>query len=140
METPQKIRHGTADWFAMVGAIMVEGALQAGLPAELNVSLVERYTDGLPLPGGMVQGLRFEIVAGKPSFRVGAYPGERADLVIAISAGAARTLNRLYSADPQYGITLAALLQSGEMRVSGDMTRLGDWLGAAHDPIVARTQ
>tara|TARA_R110002020_G_scaffold50791_1_gene143642 strand:+ start:7933 stop:8355 length:423 start_codon:yes stop_codon:yes gene_type:complete len=140
MGTPEKLRHGTADWFAMVGTIMVEGALQAGLPAELCISLVERYTDGTRLPGGMVQGLRFEIVAGKPSFRVGAYPDEHADLIIEISAAAARTLNRLYSADPQYRIALAALLQSGAMRESGDMTRLGDWLAAVHDPIVDRTQ
>jgi hypothetical protein len=140
MNTPQKIRHGTVEWFDMVGTIMVKGAQQAGLPAGLNVSLVERYTDGAALPGGMVQGLRFEIVTGKPSFRVGAYSDEQADVIVEISTAAAKTLNRLQSADPRYRVALDAFVQSGDMRVTGDITRLGDWLGAAHDPIVARTE
>lgn len=140
METPQKIRHGTVEWFDMVGTIMVKGAERAGLPADLSISLVERYTDGIALPGGMVQGLRLEIVTGKPSFRFGAYPDERADLLVEISAAAAKTLNTLQSADPRYRVALDEFVQRGEMRVAGDITRLGDWLGAAHDPIVARTK
>ncbi|MCS6759729.1 MAG: hypothetical protein MO852_12855, partial [Candidatus Devosia euplotis] len=125
MDTPQKIRHGTADWFAMVGTIMVEGALQTELPADLNVSLVERYTDGMALPGGTVQGLRFDVTAGTPSFRIGAYPDEQADLIVEISTAAAQTLNRLHSAEPRYRVTLDAFVQRGEMRVTGNITRLG---------------
>ena len=139
MTADMKLRHGTKDWFEMVGALMSEAASQAGLSPELNLSLVERYTDGVELSEGLVQGIRFDIVNGKPSFRVGAQKDERADVTIEITAAAARELNRLRSADPSYPTARDKFLGTGEMRVDGDPSQLGGWLDAVHDPIVDRT-
>lgn len=134
-----KLPHGTPAWFDMVGAVMLEAASQAGLPADCNVSLLERYTDGAEMGDGMVQGLRFDIVAGQPFFRVGALDGERAAITIALSAAASYRLNTLYSADPQFHAALADVLGSGAMTVDGDLAQLGDWFAPVHDRIVART-
>jgi hypothetical protein len=120
--------------------ILVEGVREAELPADLNISLVERYTDSVALNDGLLQGLRFDVIAGKPSFRAGAYPDEQADIIVEISAGAARTLNSLHAADPRYKLALEAFLNTGEMRVTGDIAQLGQWLAAVHDRIVDRTQ
>lgn len=123
----------------MVGTLMSKAASRSGLPPQLNLSLVEFYTDGVELSKGLVQGLRFDILGGTPSFRVGARYGERADIRIEITAAAARELNSLYSADPDYHAALDRLLSTGEMRLDGDPSQMGDWLKAVHDPIVART-
>lgn len=139
MTTNAKVDHGTVAWFDMAGRLLCEAALQAGLPTDLNVSLVERYTDGVDLSAGLVQGLRLDIIGGKPSFRVGAQPDERADVMVEVTAAAARKLNSLQSADPNYHTARDNFLRTGEMRVDGDPTRLGGWLDAVHDPIVDRT-
>lgn len=134
-----RLRQGTLAWFEMVGRLMAEAASGAGLAPDLQVSLVERYTDGVPFPGGLVQGIRFEIAAGAASFRVGAWPGEPADVTVEITAAAARALNMLHGADPDYRAARERFLGSGEMRVEGDLSRIADWLDAVHDPIVDRT-
>lgn len=139
MTTHAKLRQGTAAWFEMVGALMCQAASQSGLAPDLNVSLVELYTDGVELSEGFVQGLRFDIRNGTPTFRVGARRGERADMTIDITAAGARALNLLYGDDPQYPAVLDNLLSAGEMRVDGDPLRLGDWLKTVHAPIVDRT-
>ena len=139
MTTIEKVDQGTAAWFEMAGALLCEAASQAGLPADLNVSLVERYSDGVDLSEGLVQGLRLDIVGGRPSFRVGAQREERADIIVEITAAAARRLNGLHSAGPDYHAERNKFLGTGEMRVKGDPTRLGGWLDAVHDPIVNRT-
>lgn len=139
MTTDAKVRQGTTAWFEMVGTLMSEAASQSGLSPELNLSLVECYTDGVELSEGLVQGLRFDILGGKPSFRVGARRDERADVMIEITAAAARKLNRLHTADPTYTAALEGFLSTGEMRVEGDPSRMGGWLNAVHDPIVNRT-
>lgn len=64
MATDAKLDQGTTAWLEMAGTLMCEAAARAGLPPDLSVSLVERYTDGAELPNGLVQGLRFDIVAG----------------------------------------------------------------------------
>ncbi len=139
MTMDAKVCQGTAAWFEMVGTLMSEAASQSGLSPELNLSLVERYTDGVELSEGLVQGLRFDILGGKPSFRVGARRDDRADVMIEITAAAARKLNTLRSADPNYTAALEGFLSTGEMRVEGDPSRMGGWLNAVHDPIVNRT-
>jgi hypothetical protein len=96
--TDMKVRQGTAAWFEMAGTLMLEAASQAGLSSNLSVSFVERYIDGDELSNGLVQGLRFDIIDGRSSFRVGVRPDERADITVEITAAAARELNRLYSA------------------------------------------
>ncbi len=58
-------------WFKMVGRLMSEAASQSGLPPELSLSLVERHTYGVELSEGFVQCICFDILAGRPSFRVG---------------------------------------------------------------------
>jgi hypothetical protein len=133
------LRQGTAAWFEMVGQLMSEAVVRSGLSPDLTLSLVERYTDGVELSEGFVQGLRFDIVRGKPSFRVGARWDEKTDVTIEITAAAARALNSLRSADPQYSAACDRFLRTGEMRVVGDPSRIGRWLGAVHDPIVDRT-
>lgn len=139
MTKDARVCQGTAAWFEMVGTLMSEAASQSGLSPELNLSLVERYTDGVELSEGLVQGLRFDILGGKPSFRIGARRHERADVMIEITAAAARKLNTLRSADPNYTAALEGFLSTGEMRVEGDPSRMGGWLNAVHDPIVNRT-
>ncbi len=139
MTTHAKLRQGTTAWFEMVGTLMSEAASQSGLAPDLNVSLVERYTDGVEISECLVQGLRFDLCNGTPSFRVGVRRDERADITIEITAAAARAVNLLYDADPQYLDVLDKLLSTGEMRVDGDALRLGGWLKIVHDPIVDRT-
>jgi hypothetical protein len=134
-----KAPHGTAAWFEMVGALMCEAASQAALGPAFNVSLVERYTDGVALAGGLVQGLRFDVIGGAPSFRVGARRDEPADIAVEITAAASLELNTLYSDDPQFEAALNRFQGSGEMRVTGDLSPLGAWFGAVHDRIVDRT-
>ncbi|AMM18469.1 hypothetical protein AX768_29860 (plasmid) [Burkholderia sp. PAMC 28687] len=139
MSTDARLDQGTVAWFKMVGTLMCEAASQSGLLPELNVSLVERYTDGVELSEGLVQGLRFDIVGGRSSFRIGAQQGERADITIEITAAAARTLNNLYIADPNYSAALDRFLSINEMRIDGDPSQMGGWLGTVHDAIVDRT-
>lgn len=139
MATEPKLLQGTTAWFGMVGQLMSEAASRSGLSPELNLSLVERYSDGEELSEGLVQGIRFDIRGGVPSFRVGVRCDERAEVTIEISAAAARALNSLRSDHPTFPATRDAFLRTGEMRVDGDPSRLGDWLDAVHDPIVDRT-
>lgn len=134
-----KIRQGTTAWFHMVGQLMTRTANEAGLPTSLSVSFVERYTDGSEVAGGLVQGIRFDIADGRPSFRVGAGHDETADVVVEIAADAARRLNILRTADQAYSAALQNYLEGGEMRVTGDPSRLGSWFEAVHDAIVERT-
>jgi hypothetical protein len=80
MATDEKLPQGTLDWLEMAGTLMHEAASRADLPSDLNVSLVERYTDGAKLSDELVQGIRFDITGGQPSFRVGVLPDEQADV------------------------------------------------------------
>lgn len=74
----------------------MDAATRAGLAPDVDISLVELYTDGATLDDVLVQGLRFEIVKGKPSFRSGARRDERADVTdpvpcrSAVASGAQR--------------------------------------------------
>jgi hypothetical protein len=128
MMASQKLHPGTTAWFEMMGALMVEAATRSSPPPELNLSFVEIYTDGVEVEDGLVQGFRFDIIAGQPSFRVGARRGERGDVTIEITTAAAQRLNSLRSADPSYAAAIDQGLRTGEMRVDGDPSRLGGWL------------
>ncbi len=134
-----RLAHGSAAWFDMAGKLMCEAAARAGLPPDLHLSLVERYTDGLPVATGLVQGIRFEIRGGQPWFRVGATPDEQGDIVVELTAAASRELNSLHGADPRYQAALARLQASGAMRIQGDLARLGNWFAGVHDPVVDHT-
>jgi hypothetical protein len=134
-----RLPYGSAAWFHMVGNLMCEAAMRADLPADFDVSLVERYTDGFQFQDGLTQGLRFDIRGGKPSFRVGVLLEERADITVEVTAAASRELNSLYGADLRFQSALARLQGSGAMKIDGDLGRLGDWFGRVHDPIVERT-
>ena len=124
MTTEVKMRQGTAEWFEMVGTIMSEAASRAGLSPKLNVSFVETCTDGIELSEGLVQGLRFHIIAGKPSFRVGARRDEHADATITVTSAAARKLNLLYSTDPNFEAAFDHFASTGEIRIDGDLSRM----------------
>jgi hypothetical protein len=134
-----KLHLGTMDWFKMVGTLMCEHASLARLPEEMNVSLVERYVDRAELADGLFQGIRFDLIAGKPWFRAGVFAGERGDVTIEVTLVASRRLNTLRSTDPNYLAAIVCLQAAGHMRVDGDLSRIGDWLKAVHDPIVDRT-
>jgi len=134
-----RLPHGSGAWFHMVGALICEKAMLAKLPSGLDLGLVERYTDGAALAPGLVQGIRFDIKDGKPSYRIGALPDERADITVEVTAAASRELNSLYSADPRYQAALDRLQGTGALRVEGDLARLGDWFAGVHDPIVDNT-
>lgn len=139
MDAQESLAHGSAAWFAMVGALMCEAARDAALPPGVNASLVERFIGGAVMPGGMVAGLRFDIVEGRPAFRTGVEPEETGDVTIEVTAAASRTLNTLYSSDPRFAAAFAHLRDAGELRIAGDLGRLGAWFDAVHDRIVART-
>lgn len=133
------LTQGTAEWFEMVGSLMIDAARRSGLPQGLTVSLVERYTDGAVLADGSVQGIRFDIVNGMPSFRHGVGRDERGDITIEITSSLARKLNLLKTADPEFKALLQSAVSSGDLKVDGDPSRLGSWLSEVHDPIVERT-
>lgn len=135
-----KILHGTTAWFEMVGALMKDAASRAALPADFNIGLVERYTDGVDLGGGLVQGMRFEIVRGEPSFRLGAEPNEQANITVEVTMAGSRQLNTLYGDDPRFSAALAHLQGTGQLKIDGDLARLGEWFSAVHDQIVHRTR
>lgn len=139
MTAQAKVPQGTPVWFEMVGMLMSEFATNARLPHDLAVSLVERYTDGTEIGDGRVQGIRFDIVDGRPLFRIGAASDERADVTVEVTAAVARELNALHSDDPAYAAARERAIATGAMRVDGDPSRLGGWLDAVHDPIVDRT-
>ncbi|MBB6122782.1 hypothetical protein [Sphingobium subterraneum] len=134
-----KIRQGTEEWFYMAGSVIVQAIEDAGVSPSENFSLVERYTDGTVMSNGLVQGIRIEIIDGRPSFRVGAQENESADVTVEVTAAAARKLNALHNSSPDYEAVRTAFLNTGEMRVTGDVAKIGSWLDAAHDPIVDRT-
>jgi len=134
-----RLSHGSVAWWEMVGQLMCDAATRAALPADVNLSLVERCTDGISLPGALLPGLRFELVGGQPTFRVGVRHDERGDIDIAVTAAASRELNTLYGADPHFQAALARLQHSGALTIRGDLARLGEWFGAVHDQIVDRT-
>lgn len=140
MDPDDKLEHGTQAWFDMVGAAMVEAARAARLAPDFDCSLVERYVDGTEVAPGLVQGLRFDIVGGRPAYRRGAGPDERGDVTIAVTAAASRRLNTMAGADPAFPALFAELRASGELVLDGDLARLGAWFGAVHDRIVARTR
>lgn len=134
-----KVRHGTTAWFDMVGTVLMDAATRAELPSDHNVSLVERYTDGDKLGTGLVQGLRFEIIGGEPSFRNGAGRDERGDITVDVTKAASYVLNTLRGDDPEFHAALAALQADGQMKIDGDLSRLGSWFGVVHDRIVEQT-
>jgi hypothetical protein len=134
-----KIPHGTPAWFDMVGTFMMDAAAQAKLTPDVNISLVEHYIDGAKLDKGLIQGLRFEIIGGRPSFRPGARDGEQGDITIKVSLAASHTLNTLYGDDPRFLAAFASLLADGEFELVGDLARLGPWFSNVHDKIVDRT-
>jgi hypothetical protein len=131
--------HGTAQWFEMVGKVLVDAAMQAGLPPECNVRLVERYIDGIELSPGRVQGLRFDIINGKPTFQLGAGRDERGDITVEVTKAASYTLNTLRSDDPRFHAVFINLQSASELKIDGDLSQLGSWFSAVHDRIVDRT-
>jgi hypothetical protein len=131
--------HGTTAWFNMVGTLLENAAWEATLPPNFNFCFLERFIDGIELNPGLVQGLRFDIIGGRPSFRTGVQKVERGDLTVEITTSGSHVLNRLYDADPRYKLTIAALKKKGELIVDGDFLQLGRWFHGVHDEIVDRT-
>jgi len=134
-----RIPLGTTAWFDMVGAVMVDAARRAALPADFNISLLERYTDGVDTGAGLAAGLRFDVVNGTPSFRTGVGRDEQADIMMDVTLAASRELNTLPGADPRFTAALARLQSSGQLKIHGDLGGLGHWFAAVHDRIVDRT-
>lgn len=139
MEAGEKLAHGSAAWFAMVGELMCEAARDAALPSGFDASLVERFIGGAALPGRQVEGMRFDILGGRPTFRIGVGAQETADVTIEVTAQVSRALNTLLGEDPRFAAEFTHAIEAGELRIVGDLERLGAWFGAVHDRIVART-
>lgn len=139
MKAETTLLQGSDDWFEMVGTLVCDTVSRAGLDPDLNWSLVERYSDGTTLPNGLVQGIRFDIQAGRASYRVGVRPDERGDVTIEVTSATARRLNSLYNADAPFGAALEAAFGSGSMQVEGDLTPLARAIAETHDQIVDRT-
>ncbi len=139
MTTAQKVPHGTRAWFEMLGEEMCHAAEEAELPSDMNVTAVEHFTDGDDMGDGLRAGFRLDIVAGKPKWRVGALPGERADITMHVTRAASRELNTLHGDDPRYGPAARKYMENGDFRVEGDPSRLGAWLSSVHDAVVDRT-
>lgn len=136
-----KIVQGTPEWLDMIGRILTDAAEEAGLPLDMNLSFVERYVDGADIGDGRVQGIRLDIERGRPSYRIGAGRDEQGDIVVEVTARAARELNHLYSDDPAYAALFERYRVLGEWKVvKGDLAELGDWLASTHDRIVDRTR
>lgn len=138
--TDVRLPHASTAWFEMVGTAMCDAVLQAGLSSDLNLSIVELYTDGADLGGGLRQGLRFDIASGKPSFRVGVRPDEQGDIRIDVTTAGSREVNMLHSDDPAYPAAVGRLMSAGEMKIEGDLSLLKDWIGPVHDVVVDRTR
>lgn len=134
-----KLQQGTAPWFDMVGVEIVRAAMQIGLSPDLHLSVIERYIDGSELQEGLRQGLRIDVIDGALTYRTGVHSDEIADVVIEVTAKAARKLNLLLSVDPDYEAALAAAVSLGDFRMCGDLGPLGPVFQQAHDPIVERT-
>lgn len=139
MADDNRLPHGSAAWFAMVGEVLLTAARQAERLPDHDVSLVERYTDGVEWRPGLFQGLRFDIIDGQPYFRLGAGRDERADVTVEVTAAASYTLNSLRGDDPRFAAAAADLQASGDFRIDGELSQLGSWFSAVHDRIVERT-
>ena len=139
MATQSRLLQGSSEWFEMVGAVICEALNRPGLRAGVNWSLVERYSDGEPLPNGLMQGIRFDIRDGVATFRLGALPDERGDATIEVTAAAARALNLLRNDDPRFGPARDKAVQTGAMRIEGDLSPIAATLADTHDFIVDRT-
>jgi hypothetical protein len=136
----EPLAQGTAPWFAMAGAAIVEAAAQVGISPHLHLSVLERYVDGTMLGDGFRQGLRIDVGGGSLAFRSGVLPDETADVMIEVMAATARRLNLLFSADPAYEQTAAQAAKDGHLRVRGDLGALGPVFAYAHDRIVEHTR
>lgn len=137
MLTNEKVTQGTPAWFEMVGQVMSKAAEGAALPPTRNVSLIERYTDGVDFGDGLVQGFRFEIVRGKPFYRVGVRPDEQGDITIEVPSAVARELNRMPG--DASAVARQNCVATGVIRQRGDPSQLGDWFGQVQQSIIDRT-
>jgi hypothetical protein len=134
-----KLLQGSIAWFDMVGAEIVKAAGQLGLPRDLRMSLIERYVDGAELDDGLRQGLRIDVIDGVLACRTGVRADETTEVVIEVTAMAARQLNLLPSTDPAYRRRLDEAVSLGTLRVRGDLEPIARVFDMAHDRIVSRT-
>lgn len=135
-----KIAQGTPEWLHMVGVTLTDAANEAGLPNNQNLVFLERYTDGEPIGGGLIQGLRLDLRNGKAFYRIGAGVEEESDVVIEVSRYAARQLNLRYSHDPAYIELVEEFYSYGQLKVvRGDISDLKDWIASTHDLIVGQS-
>ncbi|MDR6954627.1 hypothetical protein J2X65_004003 [Ancylobacter sp. 3268] len=139
MVTPAKLEQGSREWFEMVGTVVCRALNRAAPRDVVDWTLVERYADGRPMPDGLIQGIRFDIRDGRATFRVGAGPDERGDATIEVTVAAARALNLLHSDDPRFDSAREDAVETGAMRVEGDLSPIATALVETHDYIVDRT-
>lgn len=118
---------------------MCAAARRANLPADLNLSLVEHFTDGPQWDDGLHEGFRFDIVKGQPSFRTGVEPGERGDLTVNTTRAASLAFSKLKAVDAEWEPTMAKYMNAGEFTVDGDLSQLFGLIGNIHDEVVDRT-
>ena len=140
MSSQTKLAYGTMEWFRMVGETMCQAALDSHLPSDVNYSLVEHFVDGDEWSDGLFEGYRFEIAGGKPMFRLGARPGEVADLILRVRRDASRAMHKLHGHHPEFMATIEKFTDSDDfVVVQGNLADLFELLGPIHDVIVDKT-
>ncbi|UYB54284.1 hypothetical protein OCJ37_10290 [Xanthomonas sp. AM6] len=139
MNAASRFVQGSSEWFDMVGTLVCRAVKRAGYPFPGNWTLIERYSDGVRLPNGLIQGIRFDLRAGAAAYRVGVAPEEQGDATIEVTSAAARTLNLLYSHDPRFETNMKHALDSGAITVEGDLSPIAEALAQSHNDIVDRT-
>jgi len=139
MAERSRLVQGSHAWFEMVGTVVCN-ALNEGRPySSFGWAFVERYSDGGRLADGLIQGIRFDVREGVATYRVGVQPDERGDVTIEVTAIVARALNLLHTGDPHFDSARERAIDTGALRIEGDLSPIATALAQTHDHIVDRT-
>ena len=144
MTTETKLEFASTAWIdAIRAAITAELAAEGDAARSINFSVSELYTD-TPVhisPDGQV-GWSCRIADGQVAFQHARDPD--ADIVMVGEYAAIQQLARIVVAgDPDRQAELermmAEALESGRMRIDGDVTRAPPAMNAVHDDVASRT-
>jgi hypothetical protein len=118
---------------------MIAGVGRVVLPEGFSTSFLERYHGAPLLDNGAIPGLYVRIKDGNVEFQTGVSEAANADVMLDADFEAIRVLSSLYEDDPNFQTAWAEFTNSGQLRVSGSIESLGDWLTGVHDGVVSRT-
>lgn len=128
-------------WFRILeeeAQAAIDRAGEAG--ARATASLLERYRDGPAGWGGngLLPGFRIEFRKGRASVRGGAEAAETADIVLEMSWRSAHRVVAQKSG-PGLDALLQSLIDSGDLHMAGDLSKLPVDVALFHDAVSART-